>query len=216
MAYMGIEQLKEFCNATTMLWVILVLASFLIAGTFISLSFEDWKANPVITTIDSTFFPVEEIPFPAIAVCSENENINDAERWGMVMAILDSLDFSCYEDEVNMEEYVCSPGQIRLRKDLAPLLKVAIKKMFRNAVTKYTTMPAYEDSYTTMMEMYDLDQVNFLCNITSLFISLNNHSHMEIVDKIIDIFGPLPGATNCRPFLQKPMQDFFKDMFKET
>ena len=43
-------------------WVSVVISSFLLASYLISNSFDDWKRNPVITTIQT--FPIKALHFP--------------------------------------------------------------------------------------------------------------------------------------------------------
>jgi hypothetical protein len=34
-------------------------------------AYKEWKANPTITTINSTAYPIKNIEFPAITICSQ-------------------------------------------------------------------------------------------------------------------------------------------------
>ncbi len=56
--YVGEETLRLGARIA---WLTLILISFTLAGFLIRLAFEDWGANPIITTIESTAFPVEEV-----------------------------------------------------------------------------------------------------------------------------------------------------------
>ena len=46
-------------------WLIVITISFAYAGWIISTAFDEWRESPVITTIDSTTVPIEDIPFPS-------------------------------------------------------------------------------------------------------------------------------------------------------
>ena len=42
---------------------------FSIYSTYIS--YKDWKDNPIITTVNTTAYPIEDIDYPAITICSQ-------------------------------------------------------------------------------------------------------------------------------------------------
>ncbi len=77
------KNLQDFCATTTIhgfqylvdssllviarvLWFLSIAVSFTIAAFLIKQSFDDWFDNPVLTTIESTSAPVEDVPFPGI------------------------------------------------------------------------------------------------------------------------------------------------------
>ena len=35
------------------------------------ISYKDWKDNPIITTVNTTAYPIEDIDYPAITICSQ-------------------------------------------------------------------------------------------------------------------------------------------------
>ena len=51
--------------------------TFSIYSTYIS--YKDWKDNPIITTVNTTAYPIEDIDYPAITICSQGatEDIMD-------------------------------------------------------------------------------------------------------------------------------------------
>ena len=48
-------------------WVTVVISGFSVASQIIMLSFENWAANPVTTTMET--LPIAEAPFPRVTVC---------------------------------------------------------------------------------------------------------------------------------------------------
>ena len=69
------------------LWLLLCVAS-IVFGCFLSYPvLMKWVNFPTITTILQTNFPISEIPFPAVTICSNNkvfsekllDTINDEE-----------------------------------------------------------------------------------------------------------------------------------------
>jgi hypothetical protein len=52
-------------------WVIIV-AFMLLLGSYWSIqSYVDWQNNPVLTTVQTTAYPVKEIEFPAVTICGQ-------------------------------------------------------------------------------------------------------------------------------------------------
>ena len=58
----------------------------------ITLSFNEWSDNPVITTIDSIATPIDLIQFPTVTVCSHKDQPNN---WAFLENLLNNLLFSC-------------------------------------------------------------------------------------------------------------------------
>ena len=48
-------------------WTIVVIAGFTVAGIMIYQSVQDWKDNPVTTTVETV--SIKEITFPKVTVC---------------------------------------------------------------------------------------------------------------------------------------------------
>ena len=34
-------------------------------------TYEEWKQNPIITTVSTTSYPIEDVEYPAITICSQ-------------------------------------------------------------------------------------------------------------------------------------------------
>ena len=54
----------------------------------------EWNLNPVLITVETTDYPVEKIPFPAVTICRKDNNPN---RIHLTASILDYVKFPCYE-----------------------------------------------------------------------------------------------------------------------
>jgi len=37
------------------------------------MSYDDWNAKPVLTTVTSTGFPISKVPFPAVTFCTQGK-----------------------------------------------------------------------------------------------------------------------------------------------
>ena len=48
------------------------LGGFL-ASYFISALWDKWEASPVYVSVDTTSYPIYNIPFPAVSICSVNK-----------------------------------------------------------------------------------------------------------------------------------------------
>ena len=97
------DSLKEFLESSTIhglvyissarnktskvLWLLVVLAGFSVAGYLITSSLQDWEKSPISTTI--TTHPIREAPFPRVAVCPP-KGTNTA------LNLVTSCDPSCY------------------------------------------------------------------------------------------------------------------------
>ena len=59
-----------------LVWLLTVIALFVLAIVMIMSLFNSWKASPITTTIDDPAVPIEEIKFPAITLCGMG-TVND-------------------------------------------------------------------------------------------------------------------------------------------
>jgi hypothetical protein len=57
--------------------------------------FPEWYSNPAIITVETTDYPIENIPFPTITLCRQD---NDLNRFQLIANILDRFKFPCYFD----------------------------------------------------------------------------------------------------------------------
>ena len=50
--------------------------------------FTVWIEEPVIDTLESTSFPIEQVDFPTVTLCPKSSN---TDRWGPVIKIFDNI-----------------------------------------------------------------------------------------------------------------------------
>ena len=55
----------------------------------------EWSKNPVMIVVDTTDYPVEKIPFPAITICRKDNNPNRIE---FISKVLNHIKFPCFDD----------------------------------------------------------------------------------------------------------------------
>ena len=56
-------------------WIIVVTA-FLLLGIFLtSRIVKKWQTSPIITTIETTHYPLTKVPFPAVTICPNYKGI---------------------------------------------------------------------------------------------------------------------------------------------
>jgi hypothetical protein len=60
------------------------------------INFLEWNNNPVIITVETTDFPVENISFPTVTVCRED---NEPNCFEFVTKIFDYFPFPCFENK---------------------------------------------------------------------------------------------------------------------
>ena len=71
----GLHYIATTQKAVRLLWVIIVVAGFTVAGTLIYQSFNAWKESPIATTIESR--PISKITFPSVTVCPPKNTFTD-------------------------------------------------------------------------------------------------------------------------------------------
>ena len=62
-------------------WVIVVILALLFAIGLSVSAYDNWKANPVLTSVGTTGYPIEKVAFPSITICpqgSANEIVDAA------------------------------------------------------------------------------------------------------------------------------------------
>ncbi len=50
-------------------WGVLLLVSFTASVSVIQSLMQNWRESPVVTSFDTTSYPIQNIPFPAVTVC---------------------------------------------------------------------------------------------------------------------------------------------------
>ena len=81
----NLHGIAYFCEdgllvAERILWVVIVILAFIIAILMTVAAYNSWQADPVLTSVGTTGFPIEEVDFPAITICSQgiSDDIIDA------------------------------------------------------------------------------------------------------------------------------------------
>jgi len=57
------------------LWAFALTISLCFCLLFLLTMNADWDSNPVVTTVETTYFPIQNISFPAITVCAPEYDI---------------------------------------------------------------------------------------------------------------------------------------------
>lgn len=55
------------------LWIFLCLGGAVLTLTFMAPQYRKWRYSPTITSVDTTNYPIWNIHFPAVTVCSNNK-----------------------------------------------------------------------------------------------------------------------------------------------
>ena len=53
------------------LWISVVILGIVCAIYLSVTAYLEWKANPVLTTVATTGFPIEKVEFPSITICAQ-------------------------------------------------------------------------------------------------------------------------------------------------
>ena len=97
------------------------------SGIFIHDSLSDWEENPVITTMDSIAAPVNDIQFPTVTVCHDEDKPPD--NWAPLELFLNNFAFQCKEFEdypINLP--ICN-DTIKIRNEFKFLIELISKRM---------------------------------------------------------------------------------------
>jgi hypothetical protein len=55
-------------------WTFVIIVMLLL-GTYWSVAaYNNWQSNPVVTTVKTSAFPVQELDFPAVTICGQGTN----------------------------------------------------------------------------------------------------------------------------------------------
>ena len=55
----------------------------------------EWNNNPILITVETTDYPIENISFPTVTICRE---FNEQNCFEFVTKIFDFVDFPCLDD----------------------------------------------------------------------------------------------------------------------
>ena len=57
-------------------WIVFIIGGFVLAGIVFIPLYNKWMYNPIIRSIETTNYPIENIDFPAVTICSNNKVIH--------------------------------------------------------------------------------------------------------------------------------------------
>ena len=102
------EDRREFYEKA--LWFIVVVSASLFAITSSIKAYNQWQDDPILTSIATTAYPVQNVPFPSITICSQGaaNEIVDAAIFKQFVDYLKEKNISyddLSEDEVREETY---------------------------------------------------------------------------------------------------------------
>ena len=62
-----------FPTFSRILWIPFVIGGFIMAGIIFKPLYNKYTDNPILRSVDDTNYPIENINFPAITICSNNK-----------------------------------------------------------------------------------------------------------------------------------------------
>ena len=62
-----------FSTFSRLLWIPFTIAGFVMAGLIFKPLYNKYTDNPILRSVDDTNYPIENINFPAITICSNNK-----------------------------------------------------------------------------------------------------------------------------------------------
>ena len=132
--------------------MVVISIGFISTGVFLNTSFNDWTSEPIITTMDSIAAPINDIQFPTVTVCHNNQRQPD--RWAYLETILNFVKFSqdCFFDKYNdlSEEYAKTVLDEKCDKKVSALKRTCLKKLPRYMIT---TLKRFEFDFDRMIRV---------------------------------------------------------------
>ena len=62
-----------FHTSFRMLWIPFTIGGFIMVGIIFTPQYNKYMDNPILRSVDDTNYPIENINFPAITICSNNK-----------------------------------------------------------------------------------------------------------------------------------------------
>ena len=56
------------------IWIIVVIVAICIGVSLSISAYVDWQANPVLTSVGTTGYPIEKVEFPSITICAQGSS----------------------------------------------------------------------------------------------------------------------------------------------
>ena len=105
---------KEYCESCTphgfsywvsskrtvdkLFWISVVFFCFAGSSYFVKTAIDDWKDNPIQTTVNALGIPITNLNHPAITICKPN-GIYDVGEY--LRAVFDNFQFACKSDKAS-------------------------------------------------------------------------------------------------------------------
>ena len=87
------------------LWIAIILTGFSLASYIIHDSVVDWEENQTITTLESITRPIQEVQFPTVTVCPNEQSPPD--NWAFLEKVLNGVAIS--KSNVNIWQDILQP-----------------------------------------------------------------------------------------------------------
>ena len=59
------------CTLERILWIVIVTLALLFAIKLSITAYDNWKSNPVLTSVGTTGYPIEKVKYPSITICPQ-------------------------------------------------------------------------------------------------------------------------------------------------
>ncbi len=173
-------------------WFILIIVFMVLASYLVVLSFDDWSNNPTVTTIDSATFPIEELPFPSVTVCQEDQGIRSSEKWALPAEILNYASWFCNEfSHPSCKQNETISSNPTLQRVIYGVMKGLMRMSLQNNILEIRYPSEEGDSWETVRDRAGLNShlnnkwLSFIQAYVDHQLSSNG---TDIVDQLFDIF----------------------------
>lgn len=119
------------CAFERFIWIVVVLLALLFAIELSITAYDNWKSNPVLTSVGTTGYPIEQVKFPSITICPQGSanDIIDAALFRQFDLYLKSKnkyieDLSDAEREIDWEDFLFEtyPGSMESPVEMVKML----------------------------------------------------------------------------------------------
>ena len=142
------------------------LFHFSVYSTFTT--YTDWQDNPTITTINTTAYPIKNVEFPAITICSQ----------GAAKDVLDMVLLDQFEDYLNSKD-------IETKEDNANSNVTNEGKSNRTSALLSSTLTRGEVIHLMNHQLFDIYDLKSISRISNKKIIYFNHLASSVFKRIL-------------------------------
>ena len=156
----GFVYFSEYNKLSRLLWLAIVASSFALGGLIIRDVWQEWLDNPVLTTIESVSYPVQNLDFPTVTICGDSR----LDHGAFEANVLDTFAFKCNEQDES-----CLNETASIRSDFAYVIDFLeanlVEKLSWSSANDYLSVPDWPHRDVIVYAI--LDKNNFTRDVNA-------------------------------------------------